>query len=344
MKRKHISVKTGLLLSILSLLLLSSCHKVEVFEDDPYGNFDALWTILDERYCFFEYKDIDWSQVGMKYRKKLTERMTSEELFDVCGDMLMELKDGHVNLVSAHNMSRYWDWLNNSPENYQERLVDEYYLNFDYRYTSGIKYKILPQNVGYMYYGSFSSAIGEGNLDQILAYLATSTGLIIDVRSNGGGSLSNVETLVSRFINQETLVGYISHKTGPGHQDFSELYPIKYKPSNRIRYQKPVVILANRGTFSAANNFVSVMKALPNVVVMGDITGGGSGLPFSSELPNGWSIRFSASPIYDVNREHTEFGVAPTEGFKMDMDLEQATQGHDSILDRAIAYIATGGA
>lgn len=344
MKRKHISVKTGLLLSILSLLLLSSCHKVEVFEDDPYGNFDALWTILDERYCFFEYKDIDWSQVGMKYRKKLTERMTSEELFDVCGDMLMELKDGHVNLVSAHNTSRYWDWLNNSPENYQERLIDEYYLNFDYRYTSGIKYKILPQNVGYMYYGSFSSAIGEGNLDQILAYLATSTGLIIDVRSNGGGSLSNVETLVSRFINQETLVGYISHKTGPGHQDFSELYPIKYKPSTRIRYQKPVVILANRGTYSAANNFVSVMKALPNVVVMGDITGGGSGLPFSSELPNGWSIRFSASPIYDVNREHTEFGVAPTDGFKMDMDFDQATQGHDTILDRAIAYIATGGA
>ena len=340
MKRKHISVKTGLLLSILSLLLLSSCHKVEVFEDDPYGNFDALWTILDERYCFFEYKDIDWSQVGMKYRKKLTERMTSEELFDVCGDMLMELKDGHVNLVSAHDTSRYWDWLNNSPENYQERLIDEYYLNFDYRYTSGIKYKILPQNVGYMYYGSFSSTIGEGNLDQILAYLSTSTGLIIDVRSNGGGSLSNVETLVSRFINQETLVGYISHKTGPGHQDFSELYPIKYSPSNRIRYQKPVVVLANRGTYSAANNFVSVMKELPQVVVMGDITGGGSGLPFSSELPNGWSIRFSASPIYDAEGQHTEFGVAPTDGFKIDMDLEQASKGVDTILERAIAYIA----
>ena len=338
----HKVVRIEFLVSLLALLSLSSCHKVEVYEDDPYGDVDALWTILDERYCFFEYKDIDWTQVGMKYRKKLTEKMTSEELFDVCGDMLMELKDGHVNLIAAHDTSRYWDWLYSSPENYQERLIDEHYLNFDYRYTSGIKYKILPQNVGYMYYGSFSSAIGEGNLDQILAYLSSSTGLIIDVRSNGGGSLSNVETLVSRFINQETLVGYISHKTGPGHQEFSGLYPIKYSPSNRIRYQKPVVVLANRGTYSAANNFVSVMKALPNVVVMGDITGGGSGLPFSSELPNGWSIRFSASPIYDVNRQHTEFGVEPTEGFKMDMDLEQADKGHDTILDRAIAYI-TGG-
>ena len=118
------------------------------------------------------------------------------------------------------------------------------------------------QNVGYMYYGSFSSTIGDGNLDQILAYLSTSTGLIIDVRSNGGGSLSNVETLVSRFINRKTVVGYISHKTGFGHQDFSELYPIEYSPSSRVRYQKPVVVLANRGTFSAGNNFVSVMKAL----------------------------------------------------------------------------------
>lgn len=329
---------------LLMLPMFSACHKVEVFEDDPYGNFDALWTILDERYCFFEYKEIDWEQVGLKYRKKLTSQMTSEELFDVCGDMLMELKDGHVNLVSAHDTSRYWDWLYGSPENYQERLIDECYLNFDYRYTCGIKYKILPQNVGYMYYGSFSSTIGEGNLDQILAYLSSSTGLVIDVRSNGGGSLSNVETLVSRFINRETLVGYISHKTGPGHQDFSEPYPIKYSPSNRIRYQKPIVILANRGTYSAANNFVSVMKALPNVVVMGDITGGGSGLPFSSELPNGWSIRFSASPIYDVEGRHTEFGVEPTEGFKIDMNLDEADEGHDTILDRAITYITTGGA
>ena len=55
----HRFSKIGLLVSILSVFMFPSCHKVEVFEDDPYGNFDALWTILDERYCFFEYKNID---------------------------------------------------------------------------------------------------------------------------------------------------------------------------------------------------------------------------------------------------------------------------------------------
>ena len=41
----------------------------------------------------------------------------------------------------------------------------------------------------------------------------------------------------------------------------------------------------------------------------------------------------------DIERQHTEFGVEPTEGFKMDMDSEQASKGHDTILDRAISYI-----
>ena len=51
----------NILLLFVMLLPLASCHEEVEWKDDPYGNFDALWTILDEHYCFFAYKDIDWN-------------------------------------------------------------------------------------------------------------------------------------------------------------------------------------------------------------------------------------------------------------------------------------------
>ncbi len=94
-----------------------------------------------------------------------------------------------------------------------------------------------------------------------------------------------------------------------------------------------MVVLSNRGCFSAANDFVNVMKHAPNAKVVGDKTGGGSGLPFSSELPNGWTIRFSASPIYDINKNHIEFGIEPD--ISVELLKEDKDKGRDTIIEKA---------
>lgn len=325
-----------LCIALATLATLTACHPYEEFDNDPFGNFDALWTELDEHYCFFAYKDVDWDEVGETYRAQVLESMSATELFDVCAQMLEELQDGHVNLISSWDVSRYWIW-EQYPQNYDERIINEYYLNFDYRTTSGIKYSILSNNFGYMCYASFSDKIGEGNLDNVLAYLASTDGLIIDVRDNGGGYLSNVETLVARFITEKLYAGAISHKTGPGHDDFSDPYDYYFDPasSSRIKYLKPVVILTNRSSFSATNNFVSIMKYVPNVKIVGDTTGGGSGLPFTSEIPIGWTVRFSACSIVDAEGNVTEFGVDPSDGCKVDMDEDLAATGIDTIMETA---------
>ena len=329
--------KQYVVLFILQFMFLQACDDMGMrFDNDPKGNFEALWAILDRNYCFFKYKEIDWDAIYLDYSARVTPDMGSDALFKLLGQMLAELKDGHVNLSTSHDITRYWQWHEDHPANF-DASIQQHYLGNDHGISSGMRYKVLEDNVGYLYYGSFSNDLGGANLDQVLNRMALCRGLIIDVRSNGGGSLTNVERLTGRFFNQRTHIGYISHKNGPGHDDFSPLHPKYVESSDRVRYQKPVVVLTNRGCYSATNSFVSIMKYAPNVTVIGDKTGGGSGLPFSSELPNGWSIRFSASPMFNAEKEHIEFGVEPD--IRVDMLQVDRDKNRDTLIERAREFL-----
>ena len=150
--RQYLSLTATLLISCLLALLPCSCIGEEEFDNTPTGNFEALWKIIDEQYCFLEYKGIDWDAIHRKYAPLITDDMTSAGLFEVLGNMLAELKDGHVNLYSTSNMARYWDWYLDYPRNFSESLVEQY-LGRDYRIAGGAKYRILEDNIGYVYYG-----------------------------------------------------------------------------------------------------------------------------------------------------------------------------------------------
>lgn len=331
-----------LFLSLIGTLsiLLGGCTDEPDYKNDLYGNFDALAEIIDTKYCFFREKDIDWKEVTARYRSQLKGEMTVLEFFDLMAEMLDELQDGHVNLIAPFSSSYYRKWWSDYPQDFNLRTLQQYYLDFDYYQTSGISYKILNDNIGYMYIPSFSSQIGELNLDYIMAILYETDALIIDIRNNGGGMLTNINTLVGRFIDREMTGGYISHKLGPAHDDFSELYPVKYQPAPDYRIswpdKKPIYVLTNRACFSAANDFVSVMKNLPNVTIVGSRTGGGGGLPLSSEIPIGWSVRFSSCPMYSADGGITEFGLDPSEGCEVHCTEEELAAGRDAILDFAL--------
>lgn len=322
------------------MLVTPSCHSIDNYDNTVNDNFQLLWELFDEHYCFFREKGVDWDSVYNVYRPRALACRTQAELFNTCADMVNELRDGHVNIASAFNTSYYREWWSGYPQNFNQRVLDQYYLYFNQHSVGGSTYAVLLPNVGYIRIPTFTNGIGQGNIDYIFNYLATCQGLIIDVRNNGGGLMENVEQWVQRFIDKKTLMGYISHKTGPGHDDFSEPYAYYYAPpaGRQCWTEKPIVVLANRSTFSAANNFVSVMKLLPNVTVIGDTTGGGSGMPLSFELPVGWSVRMSAAPVLDAEGHTTEFGVEPT--IHVDNTPEQEAAGHDNILDTAIALLS----
>ncbi len=329
--------KFVLLLScLLTFCCLSSCIDEEEFPDTPMGNFEALWKIIDEHYCFLDFKKqeygLDWQLAHDKYAQRINDKMSNTQLFEVLAAMLSELRDGHVNLTAAHDMARYWQWYENYPANFSDSL-ERIYLGTDYRIAAGMRYKILDDNIGYIRYESFNNPIGSGNLTEVLNYFILCRGLIIDIRGNGGGDLTNAEKIASRFTNERVLVGYIQHKTGPGHSDFSGMEPRYLDPAASLRWQKPVIVLTNHHVFSAANEFTMYMKALPMARVIGDVTGGGAGMPFSSSLPNGWVVRFSAVPMYDAKGKPTEFGIVPD--LYVPLRDEHLQRGKDTIIEVA---------
>lgn len=324
------------------LLVFHACVKEDHYDNSKQGNYEALWRIMNEHYCFFDYKKeqlgVDWDEVHTRYASQVNEGMNNVQLFEVLCNMLAELQDGHVNLSAAFDFGRNWSFYEDYPENYNDSIA-KLYLGHNYMIASGLKYVIFDDNIGYVRCETFEDGIGNGNVSSMLNVLSSCNGLIIDVRGNGGGQLTNAEKLASHFTNESILVGYVSHKTGKGRNDFSTPQAVYLDPAtDGIRWQKPVVVLTNRAVYSAANDFVKCMKLCPNVTIMGDRTGGGSGMPFNSELPNGWTVRYSAVIFYDKDMQHTEFGIDPD--VSLSLSGADILQKKDTYIEKARVFLS----
>ncbi len=326
---------TIILLSLI--VMLTSCEKA-FFEEslestNPKENFDYLWNECNEKYSYFDLKNIDWYDIKKEYEAKLYDGMSQDSLFKVLGGMLTELKDDHTNLFSNFNLSSFGvNYL--GQDNFEWRIIHDNYLSDDY-YRSGpfVHDFIHNKEIGYLRFGSFTGGVDETNIDFALERYKDTKGLILDLRENGGGAVTDVFSILSRFVDKRTLVNYSRLKTGSGHNDFSDAEPVYVEPYDGIRYVKNVAVLTDRGTYSAGSFTSLATKAIPNMILMGDTTGGGLGLPNGGQLPNGWTYRFSITQALTLDKSPDyEKGVPPD--ITVLFDWSDLTK--DEILDRAI--------
>ncbi len=104
-------------------------------------------------------------------------------------------------------------------------------------------------------------------------------------------------------------------------------------------YDKPVVVLCNARSFSATDGFLSAFADLPQVTLVGESSGGGSGSTRRFTLPN-TEIRIALSSmasfrangkLFDGNGVEVDVPVKPT--------LEDFTERADSVLQRGVQVI-----
>lgn len=323
-------------LTLFSLFALLSCEKVlferDLASTDPLVNFDYLWNEVDKKYSYFQLKDIDWKSVHDTLRPKLTPNSDEFELFEVLAQMLNTLRDDHSNLIAPFNVSRYNVALRH-PENFNRRTVQEHYIPNAWTTGPFIHDFLGNGAVGYIRYSSFMNGFSDAQLDFVLNRYKDTKGLIIDLRANSGGNIFNVTKFLSRFTAEKKLAGYTITRSGPRHDEFGPKENFFLTPSGKTRYLKPVMMLIDRGSYSATTFCAVLSLALPNVTLVGDTTGGGGGLPNGGQLPNGWRYRFSISQLLDLHgNNYAEEGVPP----HIPVAFDWNNLSKDEIIERAL--------
>jgi hypothetical protein len=340
-RRRTRSILTGVV--VAAVILLSSCEELlfeEVPDTSPQSVFTQVWDFTNREYSFFDYKGVDWNAVRDTYEPRIREDMNDEELFSVLADMLFELKDGHVNLVSDFDRSRNWQWYLDPPPNYDYSVLERnYFVNQDgrtiHQYVGDAFILRDFKDVGYIHYRSFGSSVRDEDMDYVIETFKDHNGLIIDVRDNGGGSLSNVYAIGDRLTDTKVKVAEQQAKNGPGQEDFAPSSAMYLEPrEGKSTFTKPVIVLTNGLCYSATNYFVTAVRELDHVTTLGARTGGGGGVPAFTVLTNGWELRVSSTRLFTLDGFNVENGIDPD--VSQQSTEAQLANGTDAILDTAL--------
>ena len=320
------------------LLLCCSCERLFMAEDPKNSlveNFDVFWQEFDRHYSFFEMKGIDWDSVYAEHRPKVDDFTNSTQLFSLLEEIILSLEDGHVNLYSSSKWVGY-DFREGYPEN--EPDVSGYLENIESPNPTIYHGEIRNTELGYVRIVSFGR---DGShyyvINDITKRFSEKKGMIIDVRSNGGGSDLNSRVIAARFTDQKRLYKKFRYRNGPEHDDFTEWFDSYIEPYGNT-FLKPVAILTNRGCYSTTEDFIQSMVVNPQVTTVGGITGGGSGNPLYRELMNGWYFRLSSWIVVTPAFESYE-GVGIRPDIEVTITEEDVNNRRDAILERAVELL-----
>jgi len=343
-------IKT-IFVSVFILVFFSTCN---VFlgpdpDNSPQGIFDSIWNDFDKNYALFDVKGINWKTIYNTYVTNIFSDMNDSELFSVCSDMLGELNDAHVNLMSSFdyfNSGSKFNTLNVEP--FSLDLIKSNYLNSDYDLVGeGMflygTFKTKP-SVGYIFISGFAYGKTTGvnqdwikAIDNVVAKMSSTDSLILDIRGNRGGLPGNVDYIASRFASDKKDYTQVRTKNGPNQNDFSS--PVNYTiiPAG-ARYTKSIMLITNAQTISAGEWFTLALRSQNHVVHTGSSTCGAFSLALERFLINGWAYNISVQKVTDMQGICYEgTGITP-EHIILNDEIEFAA-GKDAQLEYAISII-----
>ncbi|MEU1103593.1 S41 family peptidase [Streptomyces tibetensis] len=333
---------------------------------DPRTAFDVFWHSFAENYPFFAAKGVDWQDVRDRYRPKVHQDTTREELFGIFSHMVRPLYDAHVAVRDGDQVFAQVRPGTEPPSPELDARVKKFITERDLRnapyredFANGrITYADLPGRAtgqGYLRISGFSGYAADdapysvhfAELDKALDTILTTErtqrlkGLIIDLRINGGGS-DALGIHIAERLTDTPYVAYAkrarNHPTDPGRHTRPE--PIRVVPADGPRYTGPIAVLTSGTTVSAGETFTQALIDRPGGTVrVGQPTQGVFSDVMQRNLPNGMTAILPNEEFLNRSgRTYDGTGIPPhlTEPV---FTKEEFDKKRDSAFDRAVSVL-----
>ncbi|MFZ0254745.1 MAG: S41 family peptidase [Gammaproteobacteria bacterium] len=339
----------------------------------PTQTFEHLWHTFNDYYAFFAERDVDWKAQYRAHREQVVDDMSNRALFSLLSKMLSPIDDAHIVLSSSskefspskltghdvilsegfQNQSVFEDF--DDYEAAQIRLYNKTLLKYldedSIQGAGGIHDSLLlwgtiKSRVGYLRIRSMESIASnpgesvsddieavQAIMDQVLNDLRDTDAMVIDVRFNDGGNDAVSLAIASRFTDTRRLAMTKTARSYRGETTPREAYLV---PQDGKPFSKPVAVITGPDTISAAEIFVLAMRALPQVIQVGELTRGVLSDELEKSLPNGWMVTLSNEVYYDhIGTSYEAKGIPPHIKASV-FSLNDLEAGQNSALDTAL--------
>lgn len=187
--------------------------------------------------------------------------------------------------------------------------------------------EMLENNIAYIQIDSFDANVASSFEEQITSLMNNgATGIIIDLRNNGGGIVDEATGIADLFLDKgETILITKSKKENNEEETKSERVPIVK--------DIPVVILVNEATASASEILAGALKDNYGATIIGKQTYGKGVIQTLYTLTDGSGIKITTEEYYTPNHNQiNEVGITPD----IEVDI---TENEDTQLQRAIEVL-----
>lgn len=350
---------------LLALLFISSSAGAQeaVRLSRPELDFEKFWRSFKDNYAFFELKGVNWDSTYARFRPRVKENTSKEELVSILGQMVDPLKDGHITLSEDDDIlykspraSRFREEFKGLEKEFW-RMVDTTLMDKGFFKPVGVGpafkeerlyYFARTKDVAYIRItrcfarpeSLFEEAEEKADLRLMLRLFdsllqkASGTGtLIVDLRSNGGGH-GGFE-LASRLVRAKTLTHYKAVKRKGSKASFAEAKPQYILPHKGARYSKQVILLTSDRTASSAEDFAISLYTQPHVTTVGTHTSGMLSDMFEGTLSNNLSFTLSNQVYYSKDKTVMEDKGVPVQ-YEVVNTKENIREKKDPVIVKAM--------